>query len=154
MFRNKGIKGLAKPKKIYKNSDGKIIYKQSTDKVGDTLTNQAGVKYKITGERFAAPMGRNDEGVQVRILTITPDKRSGLPPFEVSDGSLEYDRKLGILSRLKSNGKLGREGRSVMKRKNRESKKYTKEAIKSAQKARKDYYKAHPEEKPKCRTKK
>ena len=45
------------PKKVYKNDAGKVIYRQSTDKVGDVLVNQAGVKYKIAGERFVPPTG-------------------------------------------------------------------------------------------------
>lgn len=137
-----------KPKKEYRNAEGKVIYKQSSDQVGDTLRNQAGVKYKITGERFAEPYGRNDERVQVRILTITPEGRTGLPPFEISDSSLAADRKMGILSRLTSKGNLGREGKKIVKKKNAEVKKYTKQAQKSAHKAKKERYKAHPEEKP------
>lgn len=113
----KTTKHNAKPKKVYRNAEGKVIYKQSTDQVGDTLINQAGVKYKITGERYTSPRGRNDEGVQVRILTLTPDRKTGLSPFEVSDGSLEKDRKIGILARLTKKGKLGREGKKIVKKK-------------------------------------
>ena len=90
-----------KPQKVHKNDAGKVIYKQSTDKVGDVLVNQGGVRMKITSERFAPPCGYDDGKLKTRILTLTPDKKSGVPEFELNDTMVEHYRKNGVLTRQK-----------------------------------------------------
>lgn len=87
-----------KPKKIYYNEKGGVVYRQSTDKVGDTLINQAGVKYKITGERFAPPTGNPGE-VLVCVLKLDPVGHKDTPAFEVNDQMLKYYREKQIMKR-------------------------------------------------------
>lgn len=89
---------LPKPKKVYYNEKGGVVYRQSTDKVGDTLINQAGVKYKITGERFAPPMGAPGE-VLVRVLKLEPAGHKDTQSFEVNDQMLKYYREKQIMKR-------------------------------------------------------
>ena len=79
----------------------KVVYRKSTDKVGDVLVNQAGVKYKITGERYAAPIGYDDGKLKIRVLKIAPEKKTGLKPFETNDATLKYYRDKKVLTRIK-----------------------------------------------------
>lgn len=79
----------------------KLTYRKSTDKVGDILVNQAGVKYKITGERYVTPKGFNDGITKIRMLEITPEKKTGIKPFETTDVTLTYYRQKKILGRVK-----------------------------------------------------
>lgn len=88
------------PKKVYRNAEGKIVYKQSTDKVGDILVNPAGVKYKIISERFHAPTGYDDGQLKVRVLKLKPMTKNGTS-FEMGDGSVAHARKNGIFKRLR-----------------------------------------------------
>lgn len=70
--------------------------KPTTDKVGDVLVNQAGIEYKIIGERYVEPWG---DGVKIRRLTVKPETRTGERPFEVSDHEFQTYRKNGVLKR-------------------------------------------------------
>ena len=70
--------------------------KPTTDKVGDVLVNQAGIEYKIVGERYVEPWG---DGVKIRRLTVKPEARTGERPFEVSDHEFQTYRKNGVLKR-------------------------------------------------------
>lgn len=79
----------------------KVVYRKSTDKVGDVLVNQAGFKYEITGERYAPPTGYNDGKLKIRILKITPEKKTGIKPFETNDMTLTYYRQKKVLRRVK-----------------------------------------------------
>ena len=87
-----------KPKKVYYNDKGGVVYRQSTDKIGDTLINQAGVKYKITGERFVRPTGDPGE-VLVRVLKLEPAGHKDTQSFEVNDQMLKYYREKQIMKR-------------------------------------------------------
>lgn len=75
------------------------VYKTTTDKVGDILVNQAGVKYKIVGQRYHAPTGYDDGQLKVRILKIEPEKRTGLRPFEMNDREVKNARDKKIWTR-------------------------------------------------------
>ena len=86
----------SKPAKVYKNENGKVVYKQSTDKVGDVLINQAGVKYTITGEKFHTPSGYDDGKLKVRILQV---KTSEGQSFEIGDNDMQYFREKKVLTR-------------------------------------------------------
>lgn len=86
----------SKPAKVYKNENGKVVYKQSTDKVGDVLINQAGVKYTITGEKFHTPSGYDDGKLKVRILQV---KTSEGQSFEIGDNNMQYFREKKVLTR-------------------------------------------------------
>ncbi len=83
------------------------VYKTTTDKVGDVLVNQAGVKYKIVGQRYHAPNGYDDGKLKVRILKIEPEKRTGLKPYEISDREVKYarDRKIWVRQKKKASTK-------------------------------------------------
>lgn len=70
--------------------------KPTTDKVGDVLVNQAGIEYKIIGERYVEPWG---DGVKVRRLKVKPDPRTGIKPYEISDREFAWCRKNGVLKR-------------------------------------------------------
>ena len=70
--------------------------KPTTDKVGDVLVNQAGIEYKIVGERYVEPWG---DGVKVRRLKVKPDPRTGIKPYEISDREFAWCRKNGVLKR-------------------------------------------------------
>lgn len=90
------------PKKTGGNkAKKKAVYRKSTDKVGDILVNQAGVKYKITGERYAPPSGYDDGKLKIRMLEITPEKKTGIKPFETNDVTLKYYRDKRFLTRVK-----------------------------------------------------
>lgn len=89
-----------KPQKVYRNEQGKVVYRQTTDKIGDILVNPAGVKYKITGESFHAPTGYDDGKLKVRILTLTPLNQN-IPPFEMLDQSVKDARDKKIFSRMR-----------------------------------------------------
>lgn len=96
---------VAKPQKKSTpktESRKKPIYKKTTDKVGDVLVNGAGVKYKITNEKLEFLNGYNDGKQKIRILEITPEKRTGLQPFETSDTNIKYYRDKKILRRITS----------------------------------------------------
>lgn len=92
-------KGM-KPQKVYRNEQGQVIYRQSTDKIGDVLVNPAGVKYKIIGESFHAPTGYDDGKLKVRILTLKPTIKNG-KSFEMGDSTVAHARKNGIFKRLR-----------------------------------------------------
>ena len=70
--------------------------KPTTDKLGDVLVNQAGIEYKIIGERYVEPWG---DGVKVRRLKVKPDPRTGIKPYEISDREFAWCRKNGVLKR-------------------------------------------------------
>ena len=70
--------------------------KPTTDKVGDVLVNQAGIEYKIIGERYVEPWG---DGVKVRRLKVKPDPRTGIKPYEISNREFAWCRKNGVLKR-------------------------------------------------------
>lgn len=103
-----------KPKKVYYNEKGGVVYRQSSDKIGDTLINQAGVKYKITGERFAPPTGDPGE-VLVRVLKLEPAGHKDTPAFEVNDQMLKYYREKQIRKRRKKDPRTrgGRQSLSI-----------------------------------------
>ena len=84
------------------NVKKKEVYKKTTDKVGDILINQAGVKYKITGEKFAAATGYDDGKLKLRFLQITPDKKTGISAFEILDTNVKIYRDTKILKRVKN----------------------------------------------------
>ena len=90
------------PKKVYKNDAGKVIYRQSTDKVGDVLVNQAGVKYKIAGERFVPPTGAPGD-VLVRVLKLKPQGGNksdfSVTSIEMNDQTVKYCRDNKIFRR-------------------------------------------------------
>ena len=89
-----------KPQKVYRNEQGKVVYKQSTDKIGDILVNPAGVKYKIIGESFHTPTGYDDGKLKVRVLMLKPMTKNGMN-FEMGDSSVANARKNGIFKRLR-----------------------------------------------------
>ena len=90
------------PKKVYKNDAGKVIYRQSTDKVGDVLVNQAGVKYKIAGERFVPPTGAPGD-VLIRVLKLKPQggykADFAVPSIEMNDQVVKQCRDSKIFRR-------------------------------------------------------
>ena len=65
------------------------------------MINPAGVKYKITKERYAPPTGYDDGKLKIRVLTIQPDKKTGLPAFETLDTNIKNYRDVKVLTRLK-----------------------------------------------------
>lgn len=111
MFGRKGSK------KVYRNSERKVIYRQSTDKVGDVLVNGAGVKYKIIGQRFHAPTGYDDGKLKVRILKIEPEKNTGLKPFEMNDVELKAIREKKIWTREATTQKAKKPAKSTVAKK-------------------------------------
>ena len=82
--------------KVYKNEEGKVIYRETTDRVGDVLVNGAGVKFKITGERRAKPTGYDDGKLKVRVLTISQGKHK----MEFVDTTLKHYRYNKVLRRV------------------------------------------------------
>ena len=82
--------------KVYKNEKGKVIYRETTDKVGDILVNGAGVKFKITGERRAKPTGYDDGVLKVRVLTLSRGKQK----MEFVDTTLKHYRDNKLLTRV------------------------------------------------------
>lgn len=83
-------------KKVYKNEKGKVVYKETTDRVGDILVNGAGVKFKITGERRVKPTGYDDGKLKIRVLTVEQGKQK----MEFLDTDLKYYRDKKILKRM------------------------------------------------------
>lgn len=75
------------------------VYRKTTDKVGDVLVNQAGVKFKITGEKLSAPKGFDDGKTKIRMLEVTPEKKTGAKPFKILDQELKTYRDKKILVR-------------------------------------------------------
>lgn len=75
------------------------VYRKTTDKVGDVLVNQAGVKFKITGEKLSAPKGFDDGKLKIRMLEVTPEKKTGAKPFKILDQELKTYRDKKILVR-------------------------------------------------------
>ena len=75
------------------------VYKTTTDKVGDILINQAGVKFEIIGQRFHAPTGYDDGELKIRVLKIKPEEKTGIKPYEMSDSQLKYWREKKVLVR-------------------------------------------------------
>lgn len=71
--------------------------KPTTDKVGDVLVNQAGVKYKIVGEKYVEPSGYRDGKTKVRHLIVKPD---GKEAFEINDHTLKFYRDQKTLKRV------------------------------------------------------
>ena len=92
---------VAKPKaekniqKVYRNEKGKVIYRETTDKVGDILVNGAGVKFKIMSERREKPKGYDDGKLKVRVLTVSQGKQK----MEILDTDLKYYRDKKVLTR-------------------------------------------------------
>lgn len=83
--------------KVYKNEKGRVIYRETTDKVGDVLVNGAGVKFNITGERREKPTGYDDGKLKVRVLTLSQGKQK----MEFTDTALKHYRDIKILTRVK-----------------------------------------------------
>lgn len=97
-----GKQTMPKTKTVPKKSTKpvkKSAYTTTTDKVGDILVNQAGVKFKITGERMTKPSGYDDGKLKIRMLELTPDKKTGIKPFETLDLTLKHYRESKILKR-------------------------------------------------------
>ena len=88
-------KKTASPK-VYKNEKGKVIYRETTDKVGDILINGAGLKFKITSERRAKPKGYDDGKLKVRVLTVSQGKEK----IEMLDTDLKHYRDAKVLRRI------------------------------------------------------
>ena len=108
---------FGRKKKVYRNSEGKVVYRRSTDRVGDVLANSAGVKYKIIGQRFQAPTGYDDGKLKIRILELEPEKRTGLKPFELNDQELKAMRKNKILTREARTQKTKKSAKSTAAKK-------------------------------------
>ena len=89
-------KTAAKKKSTTKTSLGLSI-KPTTDKVGDVLVNQSGVRYTIIGERFVEPSGYQDGKTKARHLIV---KANGVGTFEVNDHEFKWYRDHKILQRL------------------------------------------------------
>lgn len=91
--------------KVYKNEKGKVIYRETTDKVGDVLVNGAGVKFKITSEKRVKTTGYDDGKLKIRVLEITPDKSTGIKKFETLDLNIKEYRDKKILRRVENEKK-------------------------------------------------
>lgn len=84
------------------------VYKETTDKVGDILINQAGVKFEIINQRFHAPTGYDDGKLKIRVLKIKPEEKTGIKPFEMSDAELKSWREKKVLVRQPREAKAGK----------------------------------------------
>ena len=75
---------------------------RTTDKVGDVLVNQAGVKYTITGEKYVPLKGYDDGVTKTRKLTVKAD---GVGSFDIGEHEFKYYRDRGILKRMPKTSK-------------------------------------------------
>ena len=75
------------------------VYKTTTDRVGDILINQAGVKFEIIDQRYHAPTGYNDGKLKIRVLKIKPEEETRIKPFEMPDVELKSWREKKVLVR-------------------------------------------------------
>ena len=71
--------------------------KPTTDKVGDVLVNQSGVKYTIIGEKYGAAKGYDDGKTKVRRLVVKAD---GGGTFEIGDHAFKHYRDSKVLKRV------------------------------------------------------
>lgn len=71
--------------------------KPTTDKVGDVLVNQSGVKYTIIGEKYGPAKGYDDGKTKVRRLVVRAD---GGGTFEIGDHAFKHYRDSKVLKRV------------------------------------------------------
>ncbi len=71
--------------------------KPTTDKVGDVLVNQSGVKYTIIGEKYGPAKGYDDGKTKVRRLVVRAD---GGKTFEIGDHAFKHYRDSKVLKRV------------------------------------------------------
>lgn len=71
--------------------------KPTTDKVGDVLINQSGVKYTIIGEKYGPAKGYDDGKTKVRRLVVRTD---GGGTFEIGDHAFKHYRDSKVLKRV------------------------------------------------------